>query len=128
MRKAILFVLCCSVVLSGCSAKGKPKDMPQETYEVALKLADDVQDYIDGKSGLNVLDQRVDTAFENVMKIHDSLSDTSEIAETIKVVNDITAISNTVTEASTAWLTEDSTDTTKELEKRLKDLKKDIGE
>ena len=127
MKRIIIVLLC--LLICGCSAqKGKPKDLPQEVYDIAAGIVPAIEKVIDSGADPSTAAEKVNDAVTKISGIFDGLEKAAEMTKTSTVTNDLTKIGLSLTKLSTSWLTKSNDDASmKELKEGLKKLKKDIG-
>ena len=127
MKRIIIVLLC--LLICGCSAqKGKPKDLPQDVYDIAAGIIPEIEKVIDSGADPSATAGKINDAVTKISGIFDGLDKVSEMNKTTTVMNDLSKIGLSLTKLSTSWLTKSDDDASmKDLKEGLKKLKKDIG-
>ena len=127
MKRITALLILCAVMLCGCQ-KGKPKDMPQEVYDIATGIVPEIEKAIDNETSVSGAMEKVNSAFDKISDIYNGLDDLQAQLKTLPVINDLAGINVSLVNLNNAWLINTNIETaTKELKTKLKDLKKDIG-
>lgn len=124
MKKLILLLMV-ALILTGCTAKGRPKDMRQEVYDEASAVYDAVQAFLDGSGSASRLPDLIDEHIGNIQSLDTTGWDVSEKIKEIDVCNALVKMNLTAIDLKLDSTIGNNVDAhRKELTKNLKELKK----
>lgn len=126
--KRIILLLMIALMLTGCGAKGRPKDMRQEVYDEATIAYDAVKSFLDGNGSAKNLPDLINGCTEKIQNLDETGWTVSEKIKSLDVCNTLVKMSLAAIDVKLYSTTGGNVDKSrKDLSDALKELKKELN-